>query len=103
MYAVLDRDIHGKKNAAQCFDVASENAMTPMFFFLQERFRLVCVSRLSVECLGSDTMTLLLCQAQDRNASKHIASLGPCRALGNAHDRARRERIEHEATHDTRN
>ena len=29
-YAVLDKAMHGTKNAAQCFDVTSENAMTAM-------------------------------------------------------------------------
>ena len=29
-YAVLDKAMYGTKDAAQCFDVASENAMTAM-------------------------------------------------------------------------
>ena len=31
-YAVLDKAMYGTKDAAQCFDVASENAMTAMEF-----------------------------------------------------------------------
>ena len=30
MYAVLDKAMYGMKDAAQCFDVASEDAMTAM-------------------------------------------------------------------------
>ena len=47
-YAVLDNAMYGTKDAAQCFDVASENAMTEMgyntgiFLSLSEPFERSC-------------------------------------------------------------
>ena len=90
--AVLDKAVYGTKDAAQCFDVASENAMTAMDAAWAS-CRLVCIIRAQLPCLCSDTVTTLCCGARGHNKKieeqmsnhlivKHLATLGPCTALG---------------------
>ena len=81
-----------RRTLAQCFDVASENAMTAMDAAWQVG-RLVCIIRAQLPCLCSDTVTTLCCGARGHNKKieeqmsnhlivKHLATLGPCTALG---------------------
>ena len=77
--------VYGTKDAAQCFDVASENIMTAMGYDTA-RFRFVCIIRLQLTCLCSDTATTLFCGVEELLSKhlivKHFATLGPCTALG---------------------
>ena len=64
--AVLDTAMYGTKDAAQCFDVASENAMTAMEF-TTGTFSLVRIIGVQLTCLCSDKATTLWCQAREHN------------------------------------
>ena len=55
--------MYGTKNAAQCFDVASENAMTAMGYDTGTCLPcLFCTFRAQLTCLCSDTVMTLWCQ-----------------------------------------
>ena len=88
-FAVLDKAMHGMKDAAQCFDVASENAKfttgtsSPCLFHASS-------SAMSVFRNGEDFVVSGTTTQQnefEEHLSKHLivnhlATLGPCTALG---------------------
>ena len=66
-YAVLDKAMYGTQDAAQCFDVASENAMTAMGYDTWQVFAFFCIIRALLTCRCSDTVTILWCRAREHN------------------------------------
>ena len=75
----------------QCFDVASENAMTEMGCTTG-------IIRVNLECLCSDTATIVSCKAQDPNEKGVLRTSVqtshrrvPCN-LGTVHSSWRRQR-----------
>ena len=92
-YAVLDKALYGTKNAAQCFDVASENAMTAMGYDMgkfspclyQSSAVDMSVFRQGDDFVVSDTRTKqkeFEEQLSQHLIVEHLATLGPCTALG---------------------
>ena len=91
-YAVLDKAMYGTKDATQCFDVASENAMTTMGYdtgtFPPGLYHSSAVD-MSVFRHGDDFVvsgTRTQQKEFEEQLSKHIivkhlATLGPCTAL----------------------
>ena len=92
-YAVLDKAMYGTKNAAQCFDVASENAMTAMGHDTGPFSHCLYPSSAadtSVFRHGDDFVV----SGREHNKQefeeklskhlivKHLATFGPCTALG---------------------
>ena len=86
-YAVLNKAMHGMKDAAQCFDVASGNAMTAMRHDTGKftpRLYHPSAFDMSVFRHGDDFVvsgTRTQQKEFDELWSKHLATLGPCTAL----------------------
>ena len=115
-YAVLCKATYGTKDAAQCFDVPSENTATAMGYdtgmFSPSLYHSSAVD-LSVFRHGNDCVvsgTRIQQKEFEEQLSKHLivkhlATLGPCTALGDVTEvrilnrtvRWGRERIEYEA------
>ena len=92
-FAVLDKSMYGTKDAAQCFDVACENAMTKMGYTIglfSPCLYMHKIKRLAVFRHGDDSV---VCGTRTQQAEfkselgqyfivKQLAILGPCQALG---------------------
>ena len=92
-YAVLDKAMYGTMDAAQCFDVASENAMTAMGYDTGKFSP--CLSRSSAVDMSvfrhGDDFVVSGTRTQKKGFEeqlskhlivKHLATLGRCTALG---------------------
>ena len=87
-YAVLDNAMYGTKDAAQCFDVASENAMTAMVFdtgtFSPGLHHSSAVDMFVFR--PGDHFVVSGTRIEEHLSKhlivKHLATLGPCTALG---------------------
>ena len=73
-HAVLDKAMYGTKCAAHCFDVASENAMTTTSVFRHGDDFVVSGTRAQQKEFEEQLSKHLIV--------KHLATLGPCTALG---------------------
>ena len=122
-YAVLDKAMYGTKDAAQCFDVASENAMTAMGYDtgkVSPCMYHASAAAMSVFTHDEDLVvscTRTLQKEFEEQLSKRLATLGPRTALGDVTEvgilnriviwvkppyGSGRERIEYEADPTTR-
>ena len=84
-YAVLDKAMYGTKDAAQCFDVASETAMENDTGKFSPCLQWPCLFGHGDDFVMSGTRTQqkeFEEQLSKHLIVKHLATLGPCTALG---------------------